>query len=194
MKQHWRYMNEVTNALCNFDVPTLKFKLTYKKGLLYLEWPNSVIFFSLPELLKIHRRLAHPTPNKLANLLKKAAPKQYNSHTRQILDDIAAHRESCQRMASKPFLFQVSMPDNIQFNYEIILDLTWIEPRPHKPVLNIEDRGTHISAAEFLKGESSEDVWNTFISTWVTVYVGFPNILLHDFGSAFSSDFSKNLC
>ncbi len=86
------------------------------------------------------------------------------------------------------------MPDNIQFNHEIILDLTWIEPRPHKPVLHIVDRGTHLSAAEFLVGESSEDIWNTFISCWVTVYVGFPDILSHDFGSAFSSGFFQKTC
>ena len=47
------------------------------------------------------------------------------------------------------------MPDNIQFNHEIIIDLTWIEPRPHKPVLYIIDRRTHLSAAESLERERS---------------------------------------
>ncbi len=74
MKQHRWYVNEVTNELCNFDVPGLKVKLTYKKEHLYLEWTNAIIFFSRPELLKIHRHFAHPTPNKLANLLKKLLP------------------------------------------------------------------------------------------------------------------------
>ena len=54
MKQHRWYVNEVTNEFCNYDVPTLKVKLTYRKGNMYLEWPTSVIFFSRPELLKIH--------------------------------------------------------------------------------------------------------------------------------------------
>ncbi len=44
MKQHQWYVNEVTNEFCNYDVPALKVKLTYKKGHLYPEWPSSVIF------------------------------------------------------------------------------------------------------------------------------------------------------
>ena len=102
---------------------------------------------------------------------KRATPNQYNANTRKILEDISKHCQSCQRMASKPFLFQVSMPDDVQFNYEVILDLTWLEPRPHRPALHIVDRGTHFSAAEFLQGESAEDIWNTFVSCWFSKYL-----------------------
>ncbi len=45
-----------------------------------------------------------------------------------------------------------------------------------------------------MDGECAESVWNTFISIWVTVYVGFPNVLTHDFGSCFISEFFKNNC
>ncbi len=55
-------------------------------------------FFFRSEFLKIRRRFAHPTSNEIANLLKKAAPEQYNIHTRKILENIAAHCQSCQRM------------------------------------------------------------------------------------------------
>ena len=97
-------------------------------------------------------------------------------------------------MASKPFLFQLFMPDDVQFNHELILDFTWLEPMSHRPALHIVDRGTHFSLAEFLQGESAEDIWNTFVSCWVSIYVGFPNILSHDFGSAFSAKFFEKAC
>ena len=86
-------------------------------------------------------------------------------------------------MTPKPFVFQVTMPDDIQFNHEVILDLTWIEPRPHKPALHVVDRGTNFSSALFVDGKSAEDVWNAFISSKVSTYIGVPNILTHDFGS-----------
>ena len=92
-------------------------------------------------------------------------------------------------MALKPFLFQVSMPDDVQFNHEVILDVIWLEPRAEKPSINIVDRGTHFSAAEFLQGGSAENTWNTFVSCWISFLVGFPNILSHDFGSPFSAEF-----
>ncbi len=79
-----------------------------------------------------------------------------------------------QRMAPKPSVFQVTMPDKIFFNREIYLDLMWIEKRPHPPVLHIVDRGTHFSAATFLKSESAVDLWNAFVTCWVSVYVASP--------------------
>ena len=67
-------------------------------------------------------------------------------------------------MAPKPLVFQVTMPDDIQFNNEVITDLTWIELRPHRPALNVVDRGSHFSAAVFLEVENAESVWNVFVS------------------------------
>ena len=54
--------------------------------------------------------------------------------------------------------FQVTMPGDIQFNHELIRDITWIEPRPHRPLLHIFNRGTQFSATKFVSGESAEDV------------------------------------
>ena len=151
----------------------------------------SLTFFSKKELEKIHRRFAHPVTDKLCKLLKKAAPRNYCKNTRAMLEEIVKYCQSCQRMAPKPFFFQVPIPDDIQFNHEVILDLRWIEPRPHKLALHVVDRGTRFSSALFVDGESAEDVWNAFISWWASIYIGFPNIHTHDFGSCFTSEFFK---
>ena len=143
MKQHKWFVNEVTDEFCSYNQPEMKVKLKFKLGLLYLEWPPAVVLFSRSELIKIHRRFAHSTADKLCALLKKAAPQQFDQNTRKISEDIARHCQSCQRMAPKPFLSQVTMPDDIQFNHEVIVDISWIEKRPHRPVLHIVDRVTH---------------------------------------------------
>ena len=76
MKQHRWYVNEVTDEFIYHKDPTLRVKLRYKLGHLYLEWPPSLVLSSRPDLLKLHRRFAHPSPEKLGNLLQKAAPDQ----------------------------------------------------------------------------------------------------------------------
>ena len=111
----------------------MKMQLTFKKGHLYLEWNAKYAFFSKSDILKMHKRFAHPTPEKLAALLRRSYPHQHSSSTKRILDGIVRHCNSFQRIAQKPFVFQVTMSDKIQFNHEIIWDLAWIEPRSHRP-------------------------------------------------------------
>ena len=177
MKELKWYVNEVTEDFCSFLKPELKVKLVLKLGHFYLPWPESLMFYSRKELLRIHRRFSHPSTTKMMALLERSDPTKIDSETRKILGDIVAKCNSCQRMAKKPFVFQVSMPDDIVFNHEVYLDLLWIEPRPHVPVLHIVDRGTYFSAARFVPKESAEAIWNTFVSYWVSIYVGFPNII-----------------
>ena len=130
IKQYGWYVNEVTNESISHKDPTMKANLIFKLGHLYLEWPPSVILFSRADLLKIHRRFAHSSAGRLANLLRKAAPDQLDSNKLKLLEDISATCQSCQCMAPNPLAFQVAMPDDIQFNHEVIIDLSWIEPRP----------------------------------------------------------------
>ncbi len=113
MEQHKWYVNEVSRELICSENPSLKVELVKKNGHLYLEWSPAVILFSRSDLLKIHRRFVHSTPEKLCKLLKKAAPKQFDSNTRRLLDEISKHCQSWQQMAPKPFIFQVTMPDDI---------------------------------------------------------------------------------
>ncbi len=122
---------------------------------------RELCFFSRADLHKMHKLLAHPTTKKLAALLKRANSSQYTSITKTVLKDIVRRRSSCYTMASKPFVFRVTIPDSIQFKHEIILGLAWIEPQPHHPVLHTVDCGTRFSAARFVDGEYAEPVWNT---------------------------------
>eukprot|EP00171_Calliarthron_tuberculosum_P007706 IDg7706t1 len=142
MKQLKWYINEVTNEFCSFENSTLKVKLRFEKGHLYLKWPTSVVLFTRKELIKIHRRFAHPSANKLAALIKRADPGSFDPSTKRILEDIVSHY------------------------------LTWIEQRPHPPALHVVDRGTHFSAAQFVKSESAESIWNTFLACWTCAKFG----------------------
>ena len=146
MKRYRIWIDEVENTISQKGHKCTA-KLTYKLRQLYREWPRGIILFNKTELEKLHRRFAHPSTRKLPNLLKRARPDQVSSETRKVLDNIVASCNPCQRMAPKPYVFQVSMPEDIAFNHEIIADIMWID---RKPALHVVDRGTHYSAAAFL--------------------------------------------
>lgn len=63
-----------------------------------------------------------------------------------------------------------------------------------KAVLHVVDAHTHFSGAEFLKGQSVEDVWEAFIQCWDSLYTGFPETIKVDQGSAFTSLRWQRLC
>ena len=82
-----------------------------------------MVLFARRELLNINRRFAHPSTTKLMELLKIASPEKIDDKTRKTLDDIVSRYNSCQSMAKKPLVFQITMPDNIVLNHEVYLDL-----------------------------------------------------------------------
>ncbi len=123
MKQLRWYVNEVTNEFFSNEDKSRKIPLCPKQGHLYLQWSNSIVLFTRHELVKFHRRFAHSSTDKLANVLRRAPPGNYTPTARRFLDDIFAHCNSCQHIAPKPFVFQVTMPDDIVFNHEIFMDL-----------------------------------------------------------------------
>lgn len=55
------------------------------------------------------------------------------------------------------------------------------------PVIDVVDLQTHFSSATFLKVQTTDDVWNAFITCWVSVYIGFPDRIRVDNGSQFTS-------
>lgn len=118
-------------------------------------------------------------------LIKRDSPDQADSSTRRMLQDIADSFQACQRHTRPPERFKVSIPEeNIVFNQEVALDLMWLDG---KALLHIVDTQTHFMSAAFLKGQTVEDVWETFVLCWATQYTGFTMRIHTDQGSAFTS-------
>lgn len=55
------------------------------------------------------------------------------------------------------------------------------------------DLQTLFSSAEFLEGQTIEQVWSSLVSCWASFYIGFPNKLHVDQGNAFTSPRWKKL-
>ena len=122
------HTNKVTEEFICQSNPAMSVKLVYRKGHLYLELPSSIILFTRSDLSLLHKRFAHPTSTKLAELLKRPRPDKCTSQIKKMPDDVLSRCKPCQQTSPKPYTFQVTMPNGIQFDNEIIFDFAWIEP------------------------------------------------------------------
>lgn len=58
------------------------------------------------------------------------------------------------------------------FNHKLTMDLMWLKGNP---VLHAVGTHTHFSAAVFIMGKRAKDIWKTFLTCWVKVYMGYPD-------------------
>ena len=154
-------------------------------GHLFLQWPVSEFFYTESEHKKVHHAFGHPSSKSLLRLLKKASYKKLDRSVRARLEEISKKCKTCQTWNSEPPLFRVSMPTyKITFNYEIEVDLVWLDG---DPVLHIIDRQTRYSVAKFMAAETAEYTWELIMEYWITVFTGYPFIISHDQGPQFTA-------
>ncbi len=72
MKQLRWYVNEATNEFCSNEDKSCTIPLRPKQGHLYSQRPNSIVLFTRQEPVKLHSRFAHPSTDKLTNVLRRA--------------------------------------------------------------------------------------------------------------------------
>lgn len=152
------------------------------------------VLYTPAQLEKIHRNFFLPSADKLISLIRRAKPDEATPGTLRILKDISSRCDPCQRIQEEPRRFRVSFgAERTIFNGRILLDVMYIE---NLPVLHIIDELTRFSAARFLPGISTKQIWDTFVECWCLIYTGIPNKILVDQGSSFGEAFvvSGRLC
>lgn len=181
----------MNNQFCYIDSPNLKVPLRLFDGHVHLSWTKSAVLFTRRELLNLHQIFANPFTDKLMELLKRASSARIDGKTRKNLKDMAAQCTYCQRMVETVCVPSYT-PDNIVFNLELYLDLVWIDPRTHKLVLHVVDRGTHFSTVQFVANDSDESVCNIVFFCFVLLHVCLPYVIDQYQGSVFTDDFFTN--
>ena len=201
--------NELECVKDNWKIPIKR-----KFGLLYWDLSAEIgVFFTKPQLERLHRHLLHPSTRKLYNLLRRAKPEDLTPTTMKTLKNIQKTCETCQMYAPRQFVFRIRDTEAIRFNQELLLDIVYLKPRvthptryrtrsvsraanatdtseaksKELPVLHIVDTGTKFQGAEFLTALDTTTVWNTFVKMCATTYTGFPDSMLTDQGSVFVS-------
>ena len=142
---------------------------------------NAGVFLSEIELRRLHRRFGHPATNRLYQLLEKAGHDDVDKGT---LEMIAKSCHHCQMHSTAPRRFKFTLKDDHEFNYEILVDVMYLNNRP---VLHVVDSATAFQGARFLPSMSAKDTWEVLRSLWIDTYQGPPDIITHDAGTNFAS-------
>ncbi len=164
-------------------------KLFFENYFLIHKWKPSDVSFSLyteSHLKRLHRVFGHPSVQALHNLLKRADPSNLSKDTKHTLMEISKQCEVCMKYASKPRRFKLTIgTEDLQFNHTIAVDVMHLAG---KAVLHIVDEATHFSAAQFLRKQSTPEVWKALLRCWTRVYLGPPDFIRVDQGSNLISD------
>lgn len=137
------------------------------------------------ELKRIHRHFFHPSTKKLLGLIHQGAKNHHTPHLRKQLDGICSCCNTSQRHTREPFRFRVAMPqEDCVFNRMVGMHIMKINKISS---LHVVDKDKNFSAAAFFKGESSENVLETFLECWVASYIVYPDTALLNQGRQFQS-------
>ncbi|HEY2455482.1 MAG TPA: hypothetical protein VGI71_23255 [Scandinavium sp.] len=138
------------------------------------------------ELRQLHRRFGHPSVRRLSDLLQRAG----HEVEVKMIEHLAKYCHQCQMNSKAPGRFKFTLRDDFEFNFEIIIDVMYIDG---KPVLHIVDTATAFQAARFLKDMSAKTAWDTLKLCWIDTYLGPPDYIVHDAGKNFiSTEFKRN--
>ncbi|EAW21010.1 GAG-pre-integrase domain-containing protein [Aspergillus fischeri NRRL 181] len=106
------------------------------------------------ELRQLHRRFGHPSVRRLTRILQRAGH-EVNS---QCIDYLTKFCHHCQMKGKSPGRFKFTLKDDYEFNYSVIIDISYLEG---KPALQVIDTATLFGAARFLKDMSARNAWDT---------------------------------
>lgn len=139
-------------------------------------------FLTDVELRRLHRRFGHPSVERLYKLLYNAG----HEVERETLNQLAKFCHFCQKFGKSPgrFRFTLREQDDVNFNFNIIVDVMYIN---NSPVLHIVDEATRFQAGRWLQDISAKHTWDILRMCWIDTYLGPPDQITHDAGKNFIS-------
>ena len=156
------YFNNLTNEVVqsNRSYPVIR-----RYGYAFLCWCISAysitakLFMQNPcflteiELRHLHCRFGHPSVQRFQQVLEQSGYK-VELHA---LKHLIRYCKHCQKHGRSPGRLNFIIKDDIDFNYNIIVDILYIKS---KPVLHIIDKATRFQARRWLKDISARHVWD----------------------------------
>ncbi|EED18931.1 hypothetical protein TSTA_126390 [Talaromyces stipitatus ATCC 10500] len=112
-------------------------------------------------------------------------PVTHDNVNHKSLAEIEKYCHHYQMNQQAPRRFKFTLTDDCEFNYEIVVDIMYLDG---KPVLHVVDWATSFQAARFLKSLSAKDTWEALRAAWIDTYLGPPDVISHDTGTNFASN------
>lgn len=132
------------------------------------------------ELRRLHRRFGHPSIEKLHNLLYRTG----HEVERLTIEQLSRFCHYCQKYDKSPGRFRFTLRDDVDFNYNIIVDIMYISD---SPLLHIVDKATQFQTGRWLRDISAKHTWDALRACWIDTYLGPPDVVTHDAGKNFIS-------
>lgn len=154
---------------------------------------SSSCLYTEEQLRNIHKRLGHPSSKRIMSLLQRSSRYEHIDPTiRAKLEEIEKNCNACQMFAGPPqrFRFRITDDDG-RFNHELVVDIMHVDGLP---VLHVIDADTRFQAAQFLKDQKSQTIWDALRRCWIDVFCGPPDVVKVDSGSNFTSTEFAQTC
>jgi hypothetical protein len=133
------------------------------------------------ELQRLYRRFGHPSVERLQKLLYRAG---YESD-RSTIEQLTKFCHYCQKYGKLPGRFRFTLKDDINFNYNVIVDVMYISGAS---LLHIVNKGTCFQAGRWLQNVSAKYTWDVLRTCWINTYLGPPDLITHDARKNFVSN------
>ena len=177
------YLNNITNQLICQDGKNIPIFSNWGHPWFFVNKNNKIaagIHLTEAELCQVHTCFGHPSVNKLHKLLTRAG----HDIEHKNIEMIHKFCHYCQIKGKAPRRFKFTLKKDVDFNYEIIVDVMYLDG---KPVFHAVDAATVFRAGRFLKSMSAKDTWKALRQCWIDTYLDPPDIVTHDADTNFDS-------
>lgn len=132
----------------------------------------------------MHHHFRHSSFGKLYKLSECAR----HEIDKKIIDNLIKYNKYCQKHRKSSGYFKFTLREDANFNYLILVDIIYIDDNP---ILHIIDETIRFQVAKWLNNISAKHIWGTLQLFWIDVYIGPPNLIIHNASSNFVS---KEFC
>ena len=131
--------------------------------------------------LKLHAQFAHPTKDKLIELVKRAGYAEDDELIKNIVK-VSDSCEICKQYKRPSPIPVVGLPMASKFNELVAMDLKFFQG---KIILHIIDHLTRFSVAVILKSKEPKEIISAIMKSWISIF-GPPSKFLTDNGGEFA--------
>ena len=137
-------------------------------------------FLTDVELRRLHRRFGHSFVRRLQHVLERS------DHEFEIkaLEHLIKYCEHCQKHEKSSDRFSFIIKDDIDFNYNIIVNILYIDS---KPIFHIVDDVIRFQVERWLREVFAKHVWNQLWYCWIDTYLGPLDFISTDAGKQFAA-------
>ena len=136
--------------------------------------------------LKLHRQFAHPSENRLLNLINHAGhPWSGNENLKKEIKQISQNCDICKRFKKPSPRPVVGLPMASTFQETVALDLKFYNG---KIIFHLIDHATRLSAGSIVPNKNPENIIKHMLKHWISVYGAAETFLSYNGGNLLTNN------